>query len=95
MQENNKLLEYRDKIDAIDGEIVRLLAERFDIAKEVAEYKKSNNLPIFQADREAEILRRISEQLSGENRRYREYILDLYKIILDKSKIVQKEENNS
>ena len=95
MQENNKLLEYRDKIDAIDGEIVRLLAGRFGIAKEVAEYKKSNNLPIFQANREAEILRRISEQLSGENRRYREYILDLYKIILDKSKIVQNGENNS
>ena len=91
MQENNKLTEFRKKIDAIDSEIVKLLAERFDLAKEIAEYKKGNNLPVFQAGREDEVLRRISEQLENGGKKYEKYILELYKIIMDTSKTIQKQ----
>ncbi|RUM58609.1 MAG: chorismate mutase, partial [Persephonella sp.] len=44
---NEKLKNYRDEIDRIDNEILRLLNERAKIAKAVGDVKKECNLPIF------------------------------------------------
>jgi len=44
--------EYRDKIDSIDAELLRLFEERMDVACEIANYKKANGLPVMDADRE-------------------------------------------
>ena len=50
------ITELRSKIDSIDNELVRLFTERMDIAAQVADYKKENNLPIYVPAREREIL---------------------------------------
>jgi len=59
---DKKLKNYRDKIDRIDNEILRLLNERAKIAKAVGDVKKECNLPIFNPKRENEIFIRLKEK---------------------------------
>jgi chorismate mutase / prephenate dehydratase len=51
----NFLPEYREKIDGIDGKLVELLDERAGLVKKIGEYKKANNIPVYQPERENEI----------------------------------------
>ena len=50
------LNDYRSKIDELDKEITRLFEERMDTVINIANYKKDNNLPIFNRDREDEVI---------------------------------------
>lgn len=59
------LKQLRDNIDNIDTQILSLFLERMDLCRDVAEYKRINNLPVFQGNREDEIIRRIKE-LTGD-----------------------------
>ena len=52
-----ELQELRGRIDRIDDELVRLFAERMDVAAEVAAYKKEKGLPVLDASREKAKLR--------------------------------------
>ena len=84
----NDLQNLRNKIDATDAQIVRLLTERFDIAKDIAEYKKERGLDVFQKAREAEVLKKISDRI--DNDEYKNYILKIYSEIFDASKSIQR-----
>lgn len=46
------LKELRGRIDRIDDELVRLFAERMEVAAEVAAYKKEKGLPVLDVSRE-------------------------------------------
>ena len=48
--------DYRNRIDEIDKEITKLFEERMDTVINIAKYKKDNNLPIFNRDREDEVI---------------------------------------
>ena len=49
--------DFRNKIDSIDGQILMLLKERFDIAKSIGNIKKQSKTPvILDQVREKEIL---------------------------------------
>ncbi len=48
----------RTRIDIIDESIQNLFLERMQVVKQVAEYKKANNLPVLDETREKEILER-------------------------------------
>lgn len=54
----------RVEINAVDEELQNLIIKRLDLAKNVAEYKKANNLPILDRDRELWILDHITEDKS-------------------------------
>lgn len=77
------LEEIRKKIDFLDENITKLLVERMEITKQVAEFKKENNLPIFQPEREQKVLEKVSA-LAGEE--YGFYIAEIYKSMMDQSK---------
>lgn len=47
---------FRQRLDAIDDEIARLLGERLQICREVAVYKSEHEIPMMQPDR-VEIVR--------------------------------------
>jgi 4-amino-4-deoxychorismate mutase len=51
----NGLAPFRKRLDVLDGEIARLLGERFEICREVARYKSKHNIPMMQPDRVAEV----------------------------------------
>ena len=40
------LQEIRSRLDTLDDQLTALFLERMDLAAQVAEYKKENNLPI-------------------------------------------------
>lgn len=42
---------FRDKIDELDQQIILLIAKRINICREVAFYKKENNISMMQAER--------------------------------------------
>lgn len=68
------LSQIREKINGIDNEIVSLWKERMNAALAVAQYKKENNLPVFDAKRERELLDRVAD-MAGEE-------LDVYSRVL-------------
>lgn len=57
----SSLWSLRSQISSLDAELLRILDERMKLAEWVAEYKKANNLPIFDPVREEEILQKIPE----------------------------------
>lgn len=81
------LNEIRKKINSIDEQLVKLFVQRMDCAKAVAEYKKENNIPILNRERENEVLDRVATQ-SGE---YGLYTRELFEDIMSMSRSLQQE----
>lgn len=69
--EKQPLSELRDRIDAVDSEIARLISERARCAQEVAEIKKAHisegDEPVlyYRPEREAQVLRKAMERNQG------------------------------
>jgi chorismate mutase len=57
--------EWRKRIDEIDQELLKLLNERARCAVEIGHIKKKVNLPAWQPEREAEILRNVVKANCG------------------------------
>jgi len=57
--------EFRDQIDRIDGEIVRLIGQRAEFAREIANAKAKENLPLYQPDREQQVYTKIARLNPG------------------------------
>lgn len=55
------LEELRKKINKIDTQIVKLLDDRAECVKEIGEYKKAHDIPIYQPDREKNVKNRVLE----------------------------------
>ena len=52
----------RDRIIAVDDEIIRLIGERRDLVLEVGRIKESLGLPVLDPAREARVVRRVAER---------------------------------
>jgi chorismate mutase len=57
--------DWREKIDAIDRELVKLLNERGIAARAIGRLKQQTNLPIYEPNREEIILKNVSEVNAG------------------------------
>ena len=68
------LSKIREQINNIDEQIVELWKDRMALALSVAEYKKENNMPVYDPQRERELLNRVAE-IAGDN-------LDVYSRVL-------------
>ena len=62
--------ELRDRIDAVDDELLRCFAERMDIAGDIARYKAEHGLPVLDERRERETLYAVSEKAPEELQSY-------------------------
>jgi chorismate mutase/prephenate dehydratase len=71
------LTDFRDRLDILDKELLRLFAERMDIVAEVAEYKRQEGLPIYDPQRERQKLALLSEQVPDALRGYAERLFSL------------------
>ncbi len=78
----NPLPAYRKKIDAIDDQIVDLLARRFAIANQVAAYKAKSGVAVRLEDRIDEVLMRTSAR-AKQNGAEAEAIRAIYKTIIE------------
>lgn len=45
MNMNDKLEDWRKQIDALDSELLHVLAKRIDIVREIGKYKKAQGIP--------------------------------------------------
>lgn len=82
-----KLEDYREKIDAVDEKLIALFAERMELSRAIAEYKKENGLPVLDASRETEKLNKVAEQSPAE---LREYTRRLYTLLFELSRDYQR-----
>lgn len=55
---------FRNKIDEIDRQIIRIIAKRISAVKEIYYYKKKNKIKIFDSNREKEVLANVRKQAS-------------------------------
>ncbi len=79
--------ELRNEIDRIDGELTKLFRERMETAAEIAKYKKENNMPVFNKEREREVLNSVTEGMPSE---LQGYTKTLYETIFNLSRSYQK-----
>jgi chorismate mutase-like protein len=79
----------RERLDAIDTQIITLLAERAQVVSTVAEVKRQHNIPVYIPEREAAIVTRLRAMnpgpLSGEA------IERIYHAILDEMRNVERQ----
>lgn len=79
-----ELQRLRDSIDAVDQQILTLLAERLRLVLEVGELKRVNNVSVYDPAREREMLERIAKSapapLDGSTaRRIFEHVIKEYR----------------
>lgn len=56
----------RIEIENIDKQFVELFEKRMDVAARVAAYKKENDLPIYDKERETQLIQRNVKELKNE-----------------------------
>ncbi len=56
--EGTGLEPFRRRLDFLDGEIARLLGERFEVCREVAHHKREYDIPMMQPERVIEVRER-------------------------------------
>ena len=81
-----ELKKCRDKIDALDRELLRLFEERMHVVKEVACIKKANGIGICDSSRETELISAI-KAMSEDG--LSEYDMALFEKIMELSKLYQ------
>ena len=86
-----ELNELRNEINQIDDEILSLFLRRMDVAEQVADYKRERNLPIYQPQREREILKKAADQAGPEKSGYARV---LFSMLMELSKSSQNKRNN-
>lgn len=81
------LEQLRQRIDELDGDLVRLLNERAGCALRIGEIKKAMGLPMYQPEREAEVLRRVrAASVAGGGPLGPEAIARLFERIIDEAR---------
>ena len=81
------LEELRLKIDEVDDKLVKIVAERMDVAAEIAEYKKQNGVPVLNSKREREKLADVASKSRDD---LKGYMQSLYSLMFDLSRSYQK-----
>ncbi|WP_159566947.1 bifunctional chorismate mutase/prephenate dehydratase [Budvicia diplopodorum] len=85
---DNPLLGLRERITALDLKLLELLAERRDLALDVARTKQSSHLPIRDKERERDLLKALVE--AGKKQRLDgHYITRLFQVIIEDSVLTQ------
>lgn len=81
------LKELRKEIDIVDTKLIELLKERFEITRQIGEYKEATGSALFAPEREVEKIRDLNEKLSGYDNA--EYIEDSLISLMNCSKSQQ------
>ena len=62
---DKNISDLRDKIDKLDVQIVELLNKRAELAFEIRELKNKEQIPVYDAEREEEIFRKVIDSSDG------------------------------
>lgn len=84
----DKLEKYREKMNCLDEKMAKLFLERMKLAAQIGQYKKQENIPIFQEEREKIVLEKVQKIASTEKEK--RYIQDFFLYLMKLGKEVQK-----
>jgi chorismate mutase-like protein len=82
--------DWRKKIDDLDRKLAALLNERASAAVEIGRLKRNTNLPIYEPDREREVISNV--QQSNQGPLAERDLAQIYERILDVMRSIQKHE---
>lgn len=82
------LKDLRKQINEIDDEILSLYLKRMNISKQIGQYKKEHNLPIYDQKREEELINNLLNKI--DNNELKENYKKIIQLILIESKNQQK-----
>lgn len=77
---------FREQIDIIDNELLRLFVARMKLSNQIANYKKEHHLPIYDQVREQEILQLVAEKVDPD---FEESAQRLYSLLFELSRNYQ------
>ena len=81
-----ELQDYRNQLDQIDDQLAALFKQRMETVRHIADYKKEHNTPVLAANRERDILYRVTGLCGPE---LEEYTKLLYSTLLELSRDYQ------
>ena len=76
----------RQEIDKVNEKIVELFSERMDLAKQIADYKIENKLPVRDTERERQLLNHVSNMVDES---MSSYVRVLFSTVMDLSRSYQ------
>lgn len=82
----------RKEIDDIDAQMIDLFQKRMAVSKEIATYKKLNNIEIFDEDREKIVIEKNTKFLDDDIKDFAKIFL---KNLMDLSKAYQNKRNEN
>ncbi len=84
----NDILPLRTRIDQIDSQILKLLAQRQEQVEKVVKLKKVHHMPVYHPAREEDLISKLRSQ-AGDARLDPDFMEDLYRVILRQSRVKQ------
>ena len=84
---------YRSEIDNIDKEMTLLFENRMNLSKKISDYKKNNNIQIYQSEREELVIAKNISYL--QNKEYESFLRSYYMNLMNLSRLIQSKEINS
>jgi chorismate mutase len=82
--------DWRKKIDVLDRQLAALLNERANAAIEVGRLKRNTNLPIYEPDREREVIANV--QRASQGPLAARDLAQIYERVMDVMRSIQKHE---
>ncbi len=83
-----ELENYRQQIDALDRQLIDILARRFDIVRAVGKLKAENAIQVIQSARAAEVTSRAVEMGLAKNLD-EGFVRDLYTAMIDLAHVME------
>lgn len=80
------ITELREQLNEVDNELVATFERRMELAKQIAEYKRQNNVSVSDRTREREVVNRVTGMVKPE---LSTYVGSLYNTLFDLSKSYQ------
>jgi len=78
----NGLEPFRERLDELDDQIVRLLGERFETCREIALYKRAHDIPMMQPGRVEQVRARYLDR-GAEARLPGDFTAALFELTID------------
>jgi monofunctional chorismate mutase len=80
----------RQNINDIDNQILLLLQNRNMVSQKIGEYKKNNNLPVYDSVRETQLLDRLGKlNMKSDLKLEENFIKEIWSLIMNNSKKLQ------
>ncbi len=94
MNDEDKIKQLRRHIDRIDIVIITALAERMSLMPDVADYKKKNDLSVFDEEREVEIMKKL-KNIAKEQGLEESFVEEIFLSCFNESKRIQNDVINN